>query len=105
MVTLVEEKVEGALYARKAHGDLVLTRYIEQPLRSCQDFLCPGNALLHRCVGTHKRSGHFVHAKTAQDVQHERDLCFLGKPGMTAEEHHAKLAILDGMCAKELFHC
>jgi hypothetical protein len=95
VVAFVEEQVKRALDGWKAPGKVVGARYIEQPLRSRQHFLGPRDALLDRSVTAHERIRDFIYAKPAQDVQHERDLRFLGKPGMAAGEHHPKLIVFD----------
>jgi hypothetical protein len=35
-------------------------------------------------------------------MEHKSDLRFLGKPRITAGEHHAKLIVFDRVCAKKL---
>ena len=84
-MAFVEEQVKCALDGWKAPGKVVGARYIEQPLRSRQHFLGPRDALLDRSVTAHERIRDFIYAKPAQDVQHERDLRFLGSRGWQQE--------------------
>ena len=43
-----------------------------------------------------------THAKTAQNVEHERDLRLFRQPRMATGKHHAELAVLDCARAKNL---
>src|SRR5215469_3105145 len=104
VVALVEEKVKGTLYGQQAHGQVVRAQHIEKLPRSCQHLFCPSNALLHGVVAANERCGDLIHTETAQDVQHERDLGFLGEAGMAAREHHVKLSVRDGMCLEKLLY-
>ena len=103
VVALVEEQIERAMDGRKARGEIVGIRDVEQPLRSREHFLRARDALLDRRVAADERAGDFAHAEAAQDVEHERDLRLLGQPRMAAGEHHAQLIVFDRVSSKELF--
>src|SRR5215472_1937903 len=42
-----------------------------------------------------ERPSDLVYVETAQDVEYERNLGFLGKAGMAARKHHPKLVVFD----------
>src|SRR5215510_10477018 len=60
--------------------------------------------LLDCGVRAYKRSCDFVHAETAEDVEHKGDLRFLGQARMTTRKHHPQQVVLYCARRKELFN-